>query len=361
LKEYIALAYEKLGLDPEGHAIGTTRFIELPAEVFYAICARRLNHVRQQLYERRDEPGWEELVRTHGFILFKDWQRYVKNFRSYDWGNLKDPDHHNRRDAIIGHEFYHLYLRHRYEATFAGWQQYVCDASPFFAEKVLLQEFPIRLPREKVLNAYIVAASQSGKTELLKLSAHSVITRGDEALIIIEPAGDASRQIALWPECKDRLIYVDLSLDLSRAPTINPFEIYGIKAEDTSPPALDVKTVVAQQLMTAFQEVLGTGLGAELSKNMQTIVEHCLMVLLDWPNATLRDLRRFMDDTRNGDLVAFAQTRHHYEDVPDFFTHSFHSKHYASTKDAIQAKLQSLFASGKFARLGRVAKLVEIG
>ena len=244
-----------------------------------------------------------------------------------------------------------LYNLHRYDHNFDGWKSYLCDASPFFAERLLLKEFPVRLPREKVLNCYIVAASQSGKTELLKLFAHSIIKQGREALICIEPAGDASRQIALWPECKDRLIYVDLSLDLSRAPTVNPFEIYGIKTQDTSPAALDVKTVVAQQLLTAFQEVLGTGAGAELSKNMRTIILPCLMVLLDWPGATLRDLRRFMDDTRNADLVAFAQTRHHYEDVPDFFTHDFHSKHYKDTKNAVQAKLQSLFASGKFSRL----------
>ena len=84
---------------------------------------------------------------------------------------------------------------------------------------------------------------------------------------------------------------------------------------------------------------------------MRTIILPCLMVLLDWPGATLRDLRRFMDDTRNRDLVDFAQTRHHYEDVPDFFTHDFHSKHYKDTKNAVQTKLQSLFASGKFSRL----------
>ena len=265
--------------------------------------------------------------------------------------NREDPDHQKRFDAIVERRAIRLYKPHRYDHNFDGWKSYLCDASPFFAEHLLFKEFPVRLPREKVLNCYIVAASQSGKTELLKLFAHSIIKQGREALICIEPAGDASRQIALWPECKDRLIYVDLSLDLSRAPTVNPFEIYGIKAEDTSPAALDVKTVVAQQLLTAFQEVLGTGAGAELSKNMRTIILPCLMVLLDWPGATLRDLRRFMDDTRNADLVAFAQTRHHYEDVPDFFTHDFHSKHYKDTKNAVQAKLQSLFASGKFSRL----------
>jgi hypothetical protein len=188
-----------------------------------------------------------------------------------------------------------------------------------------------------------------------------VIKNGEEALILIEPAGDLSRELVLWPECKDRLINVDLSLDLSRAPTVNPFEIYGINAEDISEAAIAVKTVIAQQLLTGFQEVLGTGAGAELSKNMRTIVMNCLLVLLDLPNATLRDLARFMDDKRNADLVAVGQSRTHYEDVPEFFTHDFHSKHYAPTKDAIRSKLRSLLTSGKFSRLtcGRSTFMLE--
>jgi hypothetical protein len=350
VKKYIDLAYERLGLSYDGHEVGTTRFIELPENVLHSICNLRLNHVRERLYEMREEE-WENVAALDGLMPFTYWQHSVKNFRHFERGNLQDPDHNNRRAAIISHRFYELHLRHGYTAAFADWIRYICDASPFFAREVLVKELPIRLPKEKFLNAYIAAASQSGKTELLKLLAHSIIKAGEEALIVIEPAGDASRQIARWPECADRLIYVDLSLDLSRTPTINPFEIYGVKAEDKSPAALDVKTVVAQQLLTAFQEVLGTGLGAELSKNMQMIVMQCLLVLLDYPGATLRDLRRFMDDKVNADLVDFARSNANYPDVRDFFTHNFHSKHYAPTKDAIQAKLHNLFSSGKFTRL----------
>ena len=350
MSEYHDLAYEQLGLSHDGHEIGTMRYIDLPDDVFYAICARRLNNVRQTLYEMKHEPDWEATVRANDFLPFPEWRHILKNLRRYTLGNLNHPDWERRCNAIIEDQFLRLHRKHHYDPTFPRWQQYVCDASPDFAA-YLFRRFPIRLPSDKILNAYVVASSQSGKTELLKLFAHSTITRREEALIVIEPAGDASRQVALWPECGDRLIYVDLSLDLSRAPVINPFQIYGVRAEDISPAAIDVKTVVAQQLLTAFQEVLGTGAGAELSKNMRTIIMPCLMVLLDFPGATLRDLRRFMDDTRNGDLVAFARTRHHYEDVPEFFTHGFHSKHYRETKDAVQAKLQSLFSSGKFARL----------
>jgi hypothetical protein len=52
MSEYQALAYEKLGLSGEGHEIGTACYLELPDEVFYSICARRLNNVRQALFDR---------------------------------------------------------------------------------------------------------------------------------------------------------------------------------------------------------------------------------------------------------------------------------------------------------------------
>ena len=271
----------------------------------------------------------------------------------YAPGNLNDPDWERRCDAIIEDEFLRLHRKHRYEPTFPSWQQYVCDASPDF-RRIPHAAFSGAHRRQDCLrHAFIAASSGSGKSELLKVwspTRTSIPSRGGADRH--RPAGDASRQFALWPECTTGSYTLTSPRPLP-CPVINPFEIYGIRAEDTSPAAIDVKTVVAQQLLTAFQEVLGTGAGAELSKNMRTIILPCLMVLLDYPDGQthVRDLRRFMDDTRNGDLVAFAQTRHHYEDVPDFFTHDFHSKHYKDTKNAVQAKLQSLFASGKFARL----------
>jgi hypothetical protein len=71
LQDYIDLAYEELGLSHDGHEIGTTRFIELPEEVVRAICIYRLKVVRQHLFDRRDEPGWEELVLAYDFFAFK--------------------------------------------------------------------------------------------------------------------------------------------------------------------------------------------------------------------------------------------------------------------------------------------------
>ena len=42
MNKFLDLAYEGLGLDATGYDIGTARFIDLPPEVFYTICAHRL-------------------------------------------------------------------------------------------------------------------------------------------------------------------------------------------------------------------------------------------------------------------------------------------------------------------------------
>jgi hypothetical protein len=292
-------------------------------------------------------------VRYNYFLRYSEWLHILKNIKSYEPESWKNTylKHKERRKAIVECHFkYDLYEGGKYEPTFAGWKRYLREASPWFYE-FLERDIPVRLPRDKLLNAYIVAASQSGKTELLKLFAHAVITHGREALVFIEPAGDASRQIVRWPESGNRLIYVDHGLELGMTPIINPFEISGVSAEDTSPRALRTKKVIAQQLFEAFQEVLATGEGAELSKNMQSVLMQCLLVLLDRPGATIRDLHRFMDSSRNADLVEFGQSRDHYPDVQDFFKYSFHRKNFDMTKTAIHTKLQDLFSTGNFADL----------
>ena len=271
------IVYDLLGVDPAG-TLGTFRVIDTPHEVIDALVDVYLQAARKEVDEVEEE--WRQDIITREVARAFRAEHYFLRYERY-LDVVKHAERYSRAagDQPAETDFLLERLSYATKPNRASWLLYLSHANPDFYA-FLTKDRTFGIPREKFLNAYIVAASQSGKTELLKLMVFEAIKWGEEALIVIEPAGDASRQIALWPECKDRLIYVDLSLDLSRAPTVNPFEIYGIKAEDTSPAALDVKTVVAQQLLTAFQEVLGTGAGAELSKNMRTIILPCLMVLL---------------------------------------------------------------------------------
>jgi hypothetical protein len=351
VNEYVAIAYEKLGLDASGHEIGTARFIELPDDVFYSICARRLNHVRGQLFERKEEAGWEELVRTMGFLLYKDWLRSLKS-KTYEC-NIHSTDHHERREAILERSANRLHKAHGYHASFTGWREYVCDASPFFAQKVLLQEFPIRIAEADCMrHLFLVSSSGSGKSELCNIWCHAYLERPEYgALFVLDPGGDFALQYAQQAR-SDRLIYIHPLLDLERTPVINPFEIHGVNPSDTRPPALAVKRVVAQQIVEALEEVVGEGQKGEISKNMRTVLLPCILALLDYPGATLRDLRTFMDDKQNADLVDFGTRLVNYPDVANFFTHSYRGKHHIKpTKDAIETKLQSLLSGGIFANL----------
>jgi hypothetical protein len=354
MSEYRELAYKKLGLSAEGLEIGTTRYLDLPEDVLHAICVRRLNNVWKALHGSIEDINWRGDVCYNYFLLYPHWLHILKSIKSY--ASVERTTDEGVRDGIVERYFVHgLYRPGRYEPTPAGWKRYLRDASPKLY-KELEKEIPVPLPHSKLLNAYIVAASQSGKTELLKLLAHAVIRQKSEALVFIEPAGDASRQIARWPELGERLIYVDHGLELGMTPTINPFEISGVPADDTSPRALQTKKVIAQQLLAAFQEVLATAEGAELSKNMQSVLMQCLLVLLDYPGATVRHLHRFMDEMRNTQLVEFARSRAHYPDVAEFFTHDFQGAlgkrhHLDVTKTAIHTKLQDLFSTGNFADL----------
>jgi hypothetical protein len=359
MSEYEEIAYRKLGLSGEGYDVGTMRYIDLPEDVLDTLCIRRLNFVGENLYDARppatDLRLWRKDIAANYFLRHHEWLHILKTIRSHepkDWRDTTLPADARFRAVAESRFMRRLYEGGKYEPTLAGWKRYLKAATPRFYE-FLLEAIPVRLPHDKLLNAYIVAASQSGKTELLKLFGHSIIARGSEALVFIEPAGDASRQIAEWPELGNRLIYVDHALEVGMTPTINPFEISAVPAADTSPQALAVKTVVAQQLLSAFQEVLATGEGAELTKNMQTVLQQCLLVLLDFPGATVRHLLRFMNDDRNADLTGFAQSRMHYPDVQEFFTYSFLGKrsNLDRTKVAIETKLQDLFSTGHFADL----------
>ena len=351
MKKFVALAYEALGLDPEGHDIGTMRFIDLPPEVFYTICAHRLEHVLWDLYEHWEEEEleeWDATAAANGFMLFKDWQHMVKNRRSYTFGNERDPEYQKRFDAIVEWRALRLYNTHRYDHNFDGWKTYLCDASPHFAEHLLFKEFPIRLPYEKFIHAYIVAGSRSGKTSLLTLLAHSAMKRRDCAVVFIDPAGEVSQQIARWQEFanSDRLVYVDPALHIGMTPTINPLQISGIRASDWSLEARQVKRVVALQVVEALHEVISRGEGSEISGNMDMVLTHCVLALLDLEGATLRDLKRLMDD--DPDLIRHGTSLAHYPTTTEFFQREFLHRDLAHTKNAIRRKLYKLFLTGIF-------------
>ena len=206
------------------------------------------------------------------------------------------------------------------EANFANYLRYLAACAPELSA-ALRKPIPLYAPEEpRQRHTYLLGTTRSGKSELLKTIIYSYATQPELAAIVaLDPAGEFLEQVAHWPEFvgNDRLVFVRHNLALGMVPTINPLEISGIDPLDTSMHAIKVKRVVAQQIVEALEEIIAGGMGSAISLPMHALLMPCVLMLLDRPGSTLRDLQRFMNDDANDDLVAFGAGRLHHEDAAD--------------------------------------------
>ena len=202
--------------------------------------------------------------------------------------------------------------------------------------------------RDRRQHTYVTGVTGSGKSELLKALIAATLALPDRpAIILIDPHGDLAEQVAHWPVFAggDRLVYLAPYLIEGYRPTINPFEVSGLSEWE--------RDVIVQEIVEAFAQLLKGELGGTLSVNMRALLYPCIQVLLDVAGSSPRDLLVFMDDTLNLELVALAR-QHPREAIRSFFVNAatgFQSPHFARTKAAIAAKLQSLRSTSVFDEL----------
>jgi len=171
--------------------------------------------------------------------------------------------------------------------------------------------YPVRLPDNKGKHWYVVGGTGSGKSELLKHLMIQDIEKGDKAIVVIEPNGDLSEQIARQ-QCldKSRLVYIDCSQPDS-SPSINPFDLINVDNE------LDIEKqsqVIRNALTQIFNRV-----GQPITLQMQSLLQPCMEIVAK-QKGTLSDLQRFMVDGLNSDLLeAGIQSQKH----GDFFKYKF--------------------------------------
>lgn len=199
------------------------------------------------------------------------------------------------------------------------------------------QTHHIRLPndqREK--HTYVVGGTGSGKSELLKHLILQDIGKQNKCVILIEPNGDLSEQVArqqgIPPE---RLIYIDCSFP-PRTPLINPFEL--IRSQND----LEIETQ-AQTIRTALMQIFDSD-GQPLTLQMQSVIEPCLEIIAK-KRGTLKDLQRFMVSGLNEDLVAFGKTLVKHK---DFFERKFDESNLAVSRQGIYQKLMNVLNMSAF-------------
>ena len=221
---------------------------------------------------------------------------------------------------------------------------------------ILYHEIPALLPiDDNNPHSYVLGTTRSGKTELLKLAIHTIVKNPRHgSAVVLDPNGDFAQEIAQWRDFvgTDRLIYIKPNLARGMTPVLNPFEIHDVEADDYSEEALGIKEIVADQLVEGLQMLIaGGGAGSSITLPMHAILSPCVLALLNRPGSTLRDLRRFMNDDDNHDLVAFGRQLPGYEDTRNFFVEGGIAQANVLTKQAIKTKLGVILGNRAFSNL----------
>ncbi|QMU65115.1 MAG: TraM recognition domain-containing protein [Flavobacteriaceae bacterium] len=198
-------------------------------------------------------------------------------------------------------------------------------------------------------HAYILGRSGSGKSELLKYLFYTLYkndTRRQKSLCLLEPNGDLATQILQFylntGKNKQRVVYLDpfiretakklLGEDIFTDDytfVLNPFHI-------ENPTERDIN-YTTQELASAFFEILRS----EATPQMNSIIQACIDVLLRANDTDITDLKRFMDDEENHDLIKLGRTNLNPE-RRNLITKKFTEDRVNPTKSGIYFRLQNI-------------------
>lgn len=186
-------------------------------------------------------------------------------------------------------------------------------------------------------HTYIIGASKSGKSELIKDLIFTDFQRGNKSVILIEPHGDLAEQVAkLKDKDNKNLVYIDFTLDPEKTPVLNPFDISDRSSENIE--------IQAQALIDAFEDILG----AEFSNQMEELLGGTIRTLMYTGKGDFWELRRFMDDENNSDLVTAGKASPNPKDRLFFNDGSFHQSTYKPTKSSLKSKIGTFLGYAVF-------------
>jgi hypothetical protein len=235
----------------------------------------------------------------------------------------------------IGAE-YHESITHFYHQTPDSYLQYIRDAMGEAHYTFFGRVRTLYLPEtHRAQNAYLVGRIGTGKSETLKTLVHHNVKDESAAVILLDPHNDLAQEVIRLKDFRDngRLVFIDPGLSHSHTPALNPFDI-----EERSPNGINTATT---DLYEIFAELI-SGSGAVFTLQMESVLKHCIKVLLTMGNRSILDLIQFMDKNRNEEYIRFALENMELETDREYFRRDFvDDTQLARTKEGIRTKLMS--------------------
>ena len=194
------------------------------------------------------------------------------------------------------------------------------------------------LPKEeRYKHTYITGQSGSGKSELLKTLLIKDIERNDISIILLDPHGDLALDLAKMVKDKERLILIDPSLDASKTPTINLFELENKSKENV----IKVSKMISSVIKSINSD-------ENFSGSMEDVIDNCIPILLRKESSDFFELHRFMNDNRNTELVELGK-RSPSNLEKEFFQDEFKSS--KQSRDAVKRRVKKLLNDSIFSNL----------
>jgi hypothetical protein len=173
---------------------------------------------------------------------------------------------------------------------------------------------------ERFKHMYITGQSGSGKSEAMKSIIYSDILRNDGVVIVLEPHGDLTKDIVKLPIDKNRLIYLDPTLQDGMTPTLNLFDL-----KDRSEKNIQK---VAKVIVSVVKSVNDD---EKFSGAMEEMLYYCCCLLLRKGDSDFFELLHMLNDKKNKELVKLGK------DSPNILEKEYFEDYFKGSKQTQEA------------------------
>lgn len=293
----------------------TKNVIDYSNEIASAIRAKREKREAEEIKKRELQAKYESI-----------WVQIKKNYQSDLLNELLQIYYPEYQDMIARGQAIDFI-----KAILKGQDlDKIQDFEFFFADK-------IQIPyNERKLHSFIIASSGSGKSELIKYLIWQDFKNDKIGLILIDPQGDLSNQVAkLKAKKNDKLVYFNLNLDQSQTPIFNPLYLPKATPEEIER--------YARETVGVLEELVGE----DLTAPMRRLAFPLIYMLMIQGDKSLSDLIDYVSEENKSKVVEMAKNLPNPE-VRKFFSEYFTNKQFDGTKTSITSKVGDLLYESKF-------------
>lgn len=183
-------------------------------------------------------------------------------------------------------------------------------------------------------HSYIIANQGFGKSQLIITLIMRDYLLNDCSVVLLDPHGDLSEDLFRLIKDKERLVYIDPYLDVSKTPTINLFDI----VENNE----DSIHKVSQVILTVLKTI---NCDDKFSGAMEDVAENCIKVLLREGGGSFLEFYKFLNGGGSKDWLRLGKNSP-IEIEAEFFNFEFESS--KTTIDALKRRLKKLLNDPKF-------------